>query len=32
MGQGDIIFDDAKRFHYLGMKGNEIYLVEETIQ
>ena len=31
-GGGRIIFDSPDSFHYLAGKGNEIYLVEETIK
>lgn len=31
-GGGRIIFDSADNLHYLAMKGNKIYLVEETIK
>jgi hypothetical protein len=32
MGLGGICFTNANTFHYLSMKGNNIYLVEETVQ
>jgi hypothetical protein len=32
IGGGKIIFDSPDSLHYLAMKGNEIYLVEERIK
>jgi hypothetical protein len=32
MGLGGIRFDSKDSFHYLSMRGNEIYLVEETVK
>jgi UPF0288 family protein (methanogenesis marker protein 3) len=31
MGMGGICFDTPTAFHYLSMKGNNIYLVEENV-
>lgn len=30
MSQGEIVFDAANKLHYMAMKGNGIYLVEES--
>ena len=32
IGGGGIVFDSPDRLHYLAMKGNSIYLVEERIR
>lgn len=29
---GGIVFDSPNRFHYLALKGNGVYLVEETLK
>ena len=31
LGQGEIVFDTSKSFHYFTVKGNNVYLIEETI-
>ena len=31
MGEGGIVFDSPGSFHYLAMKDNDIYLVEESV-
>jgi uncharacterized membrane protein len=32
IGEGRIIFDSADSIHYLALKGNKIYLVEEAVK
>ena len=32
LGQGEIVFDSPNSFHYISMKGNNIFLVEETFE
>jgi WD40 repeat protein len=32
LGQGEIIFDSPDSFHYIAIKGNNIYLVEEKLE
>ncbi len=32
MGQGNIVFDSPNSFHYLGLKGGEIFLVQEVLE
>jgi Tol biopolymer transport system component len=31
LGQGEIVFDSPKSFHYLTIKDNNIYLIEESL-
>ena len=32
MGQGQVFFDDANSFHYMAMKDQKVYLVEESFE